>query len=363
MQECTWKEFALNEVFNIKATRSGIDRNKLIAGKGNTPYITRSDANNGWDSFICEQPNYSKDNGNVLSIGLDTQTVFYQPCSFYTGQNIQVLSNPQLNKYVAAFIIPLLKIRLQKFNWGGNGATLGRLKRSKLLFPVTSDGTPDWQYMEDYMRAVEHKLLAQALPILQERVNKQSNIQLPILEKQNWKEFAFTDVFVIKDGYYNKKPPFDPNGNIPFLGATQYDNGITGFYTLPTIQKYDKVGTIDDSDKDNRIYKGNCIAVTNDGSVGNAYYQHIPFTCSHSITPLYLKHYTLNRYIALFLIPLIMKSGESFEYGRKWRPKRMRKSHIILPVTQDGTPDYTYMENYMRSLEAQQLRHYLTYKK
>lgn len=42
-------------------------------------------------------------------------------------------------------------------------------------------------------------------------------------------------------------------------------------------------------------------------------------------------------------------------------PKRMRKSHI-LPTTPDGTPDYTYMENYMRSLEAQQLRHYIEYK-
>lgn len=95
----------------------------------------------------------------MLSIGLDTQTVFYQPCSFYTGQNIQVFSNPQLNRYVATFIIPLLKIQLQKFNWGGNGATLGRLKRSKLLLPTTPDGTPDYAYMENYMRSLEAQQL------------------------------------------------------------------------------------------------------------------------------------------------------------------------------------------------------------
>ncbi len=44
---------------------------------------------------------------------------------------------------------------MQKFNWGGNGATLGRLKRSKILLPVTPDGTPDYAFMENYMRAVE----------------------------------------------------------------------------------------------------------------------------------------------------------------------------------------------------------------
>ncbi len=157
LEQQDWKEFALNDIFSIRATQSGIDRNKLVAGEGNTPYITRTDMNNGWDSFICEQPKYRLDEGNVISVGLDTQTVFYQPCSFYTGQNIQVFSSPQLNRYVAAFIIPLLKIQMQKFNWGGNGATLGRLKRSKILLPVTPDGTPDYAFMENYMRAVEAK--------------------------------------------------------------------------------------------------------------------------------------------------------------------------------------------------------------
>ena len=160
LQECNWKEFAITDIFSIKATQSGIDRNKLVIGDGDMPYITRSDANNGWDSFICEQPKYKQDRGNVLSVGLDTQTVFYQPHAFYTGQNIQVFSSAFLNRHVAMFLIPLLKIQLQKFNWGGNGATLGRLKRCKLLLPVTPDNTPDWQFMEDYMRAVEAKQIA-----------------------------------------------------------------------------------------------------------------------------------------------------------------------------------------------------------
>ena len=75
--------------------------------------------------------------GNVITIGLDTQTVFYQPHCFYTGQNIQVLINKNINLLTSFFLLPILKIQMDKFSWGGNGATLGRLNRTKAMLPVT----------------------------------------------------------------------------------------------------------------------------------------------------------------------------------------------------------------------------------
>lgn len=156
-----WKPFVLNEIFTIKATKSGIDRKKLNGVSGNIPYLTRTDRNNAWDSFISEQPKYGMDEGNVISVGLDTQTAFYQPIPFYTGQNIQVFSNENMNKYVALFVTPLLRQLMQKFNWGGNGATLGRLRRQKIMLPVNDSGQPDYAFMEAYMKAVEKRLLTQ----------------------------------------------------------------------------------------------------------------------------------------------------------------------------------------------------------
>ena len=94
------------------------------------------------------------DEGNVIIIGLDTQTAFYQPYQFYTGQNVQILSSQYLNKYNALFIIPLLKKQLQKLNWGGNGATLGRLERMKIMLPVNDAGNPDYEYMEQYIKNI-----------------------------------------------------------------------------------------------------------------------------------------------------------------------------------------------------------------
>ena len=154
-----WKEFSINDIFQISATKSSIDKKNLEGGCGNIPYITRTDKNNGIDSFISTQENYEVDEKNAITVGLDTQTAFYQLSDFYTGQNIQVFRNENLNRSVALYIIPLLKMQFEKFNWGGNGATLGRLKKLCIKLPSTKEGNPDYEYMEQYMKAIEHRLI------------------------------------------------------------------------------------------------------------------------------------------------------------------------------------------------------------
>lgn len=166
-----------------------------------------------------------------------------------------------------------------------------------------------------------------------------------------WKSFLFTEVFEILDGYYNKKPPLD-NGEIPFLGATLYNNGVTGFCSEEVIRKYDKTGDISQKHINQRIYNENCLVVINNGTaVGNAYYQPFRFTCSHDVTPIYLKNKKMTKNIALFLIPLIEKSGTPFKYANKWRPKRIKRSKIMLPIDDEGKPDWCYMDKFISELK------------
>lgn len=164
LKEKEWKEFYIsgeNGLFSLESTSSGIDKNKLNAFSGDIPYVTRTDKNNGIDMFVTgsQEDKYRIDCNNVISIGLDTQTVFYQPYMFLTGQNIQVLSNSSLNEYNAQFISTLLKIQLKKFNWGGNGATLSRLRRTKTLLPANAERSPDYAYMEQYVKNIMYTQL------------------------------------------------------------------------------------------------------------------------------------------------------------------------------------------------------------
>ncbi len=181
------------------------------------------------------------------------------------------------------------------------------------------------------------------------------------LQDREWKEFAFKDIFKIEKGFYNKKPISSGKGTIPFLSATQYNNGISEFYTETEIDNTSKTGDENNHSIDKKIFKGNCIAVTNNGSIGYAFYQVSEFSCSHDVNPLYLKKYELNRFVAMFLISAIEKQRVCFKYARKWRPIRMVKSKILLPTNSQGEPDYEFMENYIKVKEKELLERYVKY--
>lgn len=176
-----------------------------------------------------------------------------------------------------------------------------------------------------------------------------------------WKSFRLSDIFIIKDGYYNKKPPAETNGNIPFLGATKYNNGITEFYTINTIKKWDKVGKTSMVDMSKKLFNGNCLVIVNNGSIGNIYYQKSNFTCSHDVTPVYLKNIKLNKYLAMFLISCLQKTSNSYEYGKKWRPKRMINSKLLLPIDEKGEPNWKYMESYVKQKLHHQAKQIISY--
>lgn len=173
-----WKEFVFGDEFSIESTQSGIDKNKLIKEQGNIPYVTRTDVTNGIDMFICEQSSkYKVDEGNVITIGLDTQTVFYQPSSFYTGQNIQVIRHKELDRYNAQFLIVAIKKLVNKFSWGSYGATLTRLRKSKIYLPVDSNGNIDFAFMSSFMKQIETDILGTTLTTFKNKIkDNQLNI-------------------------------------------------------------------------------------------------------------------------------------------------------------------------------------------
>lgn len=165
-----------------------------------------------------------------------------------------------------------------------------------------------------------------------------------------WDEYKLTDVFALRGGYYNKKPEHSVEGKIPFLASTETHNGVTEYYSLEDIKTWDKVGGQDHT-LGRKIYPGNCIAVTVNGSVCNAFYQKDPFTCSHDITALYPIDHFLSFNEAMFLCTIIMLEKYRWSYGRKPHDIiKFGKSIIRLPSTSNHHPDWKFMEEYVSSL-------------
>ena len=152
------------------------------------------------------------------------------------------------------------------------------------------------------------------------------------IDTAQWQTFRYNEIFTIKKGKRLIKDDFI-SGETPFIGAIDSNNGYR-----------DLIGQ-------KPIHEGNTITVNYNGSVGEAFYQPKPFWASDDVNVLYPK-FTLNKYIALFLIPLIRKEIYRFNYGRKWESARMRESTIKLPVKRKDVIDFEFMENYIKLLEC-----------
>ena len=136
--------------------------------------------------FVTEQPlRYKVDEGNVITIGLDTQTVFYQPTSFYTGQNIQIIRQAKLDKYNAMFVIVRIKKLVEKCSWGSYGATQTRLRKSRIYLPATDNGEIDFAFMSAFMKDVENNILNTTLKIFKGRTS---------VNKSKWGGVKMTEV-------------------------------------------------------------------------------------------------------------------------------------------------------------------------
>lgn len=294
------------------------------------------------DIFVTEQSSkYQVDEGNVITIGLDTQTVFYQPTSFYTGQNIQIIRHSQLDRHNALFLIVAIKKLVEKFSWGSYGATLTRLRKSRIYLPATATGEIDFAFMSAFMKDVECNILNSTLKIFKDRiiVNKSK------FGGVNWKNFLMRDVFptLIQGKSKGLNHIQKTDNGISYLGATNQNNGVLCF-----------VNSID-----GLIQKGNCIAFirNGEGSMGYSVYKAENFIATSDMTLGYNKH--LNRYTGTFITTIADRVRGKYNFGYKRSATRLSKEIISLPVDNDGDPDWEYMETNMRNIESKQILQYL----
>lgn len=107
------------------------------------------------------------------------------------------------------------------------------------------------------------------------------------------------------------------------------------------------------------IQKGNCIAFirNGEGSMGYSVYKEEDFIATSDITVGYNKN--LNKYNAMFITTVADRIRGKYNFGYKRSAQRLAKEILTLPITPEGTPDWQYMESYMRHIESQQIVKYL----
>lgn len=150
------------------------------------------------------------------------------------------------------------------------------------------------------------------------------------LQNKKWLPFLLKDIF---DTVYMSKSSDSGNleeGNIPFIGRSSNNNGYENDYDISV----------------SKINNSPAITVSLIGR-STAFYQEFNFATSQNI--LVLRHSKLNKKNGMFLVTSINNYLKHFidSYGLPGSLKRMSNAKLMLPVKNDESPDWDFMEKYV----------------
>lgn len=147
----TWENIRLADYFDV------------IPGKyhypdeyeeGSTPYYSASNENNGIAQYISLKPDFE---GNCIITGKIGCTAFYAPEDFCATSDVNIFRPKfKMSQYVGIFLATIINFS-ENYKWAyGRQCRVGDSKNIYVNLPVTPEGEPDWQFMEDYIKSLPY---------------------------------------------------------------------------------------------------------------------------------------------------------------------------------------------------------------
>lgn len=344
--------FPLEQVFEFKAIKQAKSQKDIPSDDNGIPYVVQSTVNNMVARFVNEQ--YLIDNneapieGNVIVLGVTLPAVSYQKYKFGASQVITARSK-HLDEKVGIYLVGVLSKYMQQFSYH-NKPGMAIYKAMKVAFPVIESHNADheytvddidWEYMRERITELEHERITELDAYLQATGLNDYELteddKKVLSKKTDFGKFNIIDVFDVKNTKCIMQNQIIPeSGSVPYVTAGDGNNAIATY--------------IDCSDE--WIDEGNCIFIG--GKTMVLTYQSDDFVSndSHNLA-LYLKdteHRT--RLIQTYMISALRKSiGHKYYWGDSISRKKIRTDIFYLPIKSDGTPDFDYMERYIRAME------------
>lgn len=167
------------------------------------------------------------------------------------------------------------------------------------------------------------------------------------LNINKWKPFKVQDIFDIFNGKGITKEEIESNPG--------------SFFAIQS--GAEKNGCIGKIDKDYCIQMGytytdeQCLTVARTGSAGHITYQ--PYGCvvGDSAKLLILKNKEFRKKnVYLFLRTILMALKYKYDFGRKVTEEKYILETILLPSADNKTPNYSFMDDYIRALKSQNIK-------
>lgn len=284
------------------------------------PFVSRTACNNGVVTRVSPIQGVDPNPQHTLSLagGGSVLSCFYQDEPYYSGRDLFILSPiEEMTKEEMILYSYVISTNKYKYNYGRQAnktfqdLMLPELNEIKELVEITINS--------------DYKLKRTPL----------SPIGITF-DSVKWDWFDVKEIFprIEKCKCSNATELLEDGDDIAYIGAKKSDNGVMRYV------KYDET----------LVTEGNCIVFIGDGqgSVGYCIYHPKDFIGSTTLVAGYNPH--LNQYIAQFLIAILDKERYRYSFGRKYNKAAITSTKIKLPSKFDGSPDWEFMENYIKSL-------------
>ena len=150
-----WKKYKVSDLFDIHPTKAyKLINEKLLDENGKNPVVVNSGFNNGvggYSNYDCTEKAGIITFTDTAAKSVDS--FFYQENDFVGYPHVQGMypKEHNLTKYEAMFITTVLRSSVGKYDF------ISKMTREDILnliieLPTLSDGNPDWDYMDTYMR-------------------------------------------------------------------------------------------------------------------------------------------------------------------------------------------------------------------
>lgn len=348
LKSVKWGEFSLGDLFDVNSYKKRFDANKVdILNKGKFPYVVRMGSNNGQKGFINEDEAFLND-GNTISFGQDTATMFYQEVPYFTGDKIKILKakDQRFNKKNAQFFISTMMRSFSSFSWGRSSFSVDVIENQKITLPISKNGEINFDFMESFIAALETErikklelhLLATGLNDYTLTVEEQQ--VLDNFDRIKWKSFNLEKLFGKSTRGKRLKSADRISGTLPFVTAGEADEGVSALIGNNVTVFSENTTTID--------------------MFGSAKYRNYEYGADDHIAVVHTAD--LHKFASIFVTAAIHKSSHNgqFHYGRNFYAKDADSLNISLPAKQQE-PDYEIMETIVSAIHKLVIKDVILY--
>jgi len=285
--------------------------------KDGVNFVARTAENNGVVARVRKLDGIEPQPAGILSCagGGSVLSTFVQTKPFYSGRDLYTLTpKKEMSLQEKLYWCMCISANAYKYNYG-------RQANKTLKDIELSDNIPEWVYSTS------------VIPI-KTTVTPRVISFCPV---DKWREYKIGGFFSVKRGkrivrdrdYFSQRSD-EYCYNV--ITSTKQNNSVDGYY-----------------------HSFNCPpnSIVCGGEAGGMYTTYQPEKCwvmdrARIFTP--INGVKINKYTALFLATVFGQNQYRYSYGRTPNPKGIEALTIKLPATSDGSPDWAYMEQYIKSL-------------